>query len=332
MFTVATRLLVLPCLSVLAACNAGAARDGLPVAQPVLLPVALPSELHGHRMEHIEGGLLVFGGFGDPSAPDRGARRTWWLAPGAQAWERRADMGTPRAFFGSCVVAGTVYAIGEGLERYDFAADRWSTLLGPEELPRSHFAAAASGSTLFVLGGYGGPGGRFLALDLPRDGADAAPSVRELLPPPGFEADDHFHLMHVLGGELHVIGGYDGDDFEPLARHAVLREGAWVALAPPPAGIWAKFAIHARAGDVLDLFGDFGAFRYDAPAQSWSQLAPFEGLLAMPQAVVLDEELWVVGGMAVGREHEAVLLHYDRAQDTWEAAPPAQRPAGGAGQ
>jgi hypothetical protein len=277
------------------------------------VPVALPAPRHGHRLERVGGGLLSFGGFGDASAPDREMKQTWWLAPGAKEWVRRADMGAERAFFSSTVVDGSVYAIGDGLERYDAEHDRWTSILPAGSLPKSHFASATIGSTLYVLGGYYGAKADLLAVDLP------AGKLRELPPPPGFAPPDHFHCLHVLGGRLHVVGGLDGETFEPKAEHWVLGPDGWKADVAPPVAVWAKFAVQAVCDGKLYLFGEFGAYCFDPAAGTWRERAKLPLQVAMPQTVVIDGALWVVGGMRVGPEPDRVpiLLRYEPARDAW---------------
>lgn len=273
--------------------------------------VALPTPRHGHRIERLRAGWLSFGGFGDASQPDRETRQTWWLANGAKTWERRADMHTGRAFFGSACVGDVVYAVGEGLERYEPAADRWVELLPAGELPRSHFSAAAIGRTIFVLGGYGGRGADLIAIDL--DGS----KLRRLAAPPGFAEGDHFQIVQAIAGRLHVIGGLDGKTFEPRREHWVLGAEGWQAQAEPPPGLWAKFAVQAVVGEKLYLFGPFGGFCFDAGASTWTPRAKPEGLIVMPQTVPLDGRLWVVGGEVDGGPREPLLRCYDIAEDTW---------------
>jgi len=276
--------------------------------------VALPAPRHGHRIERVDGGLLSFGGFGDASVPDRETRQTFWLATGAKAWQRRADMNVGRAFFSSVTVDGVVHAIGEGVERYDAAADRWTSVLPADGLPRSHFAAAAVGRTIYVLGGYGAEGTEMSVIDL--DG----PKLRREAAPPGFDLGDHFHFVHALGGRLHVIGGLDGEKFEPQTEHWILTDVGWKAQPAPPPGLWAKFSVQAAVGDKLYLFGDFGAFCFDAKASSWTPRAKLEPMLVMPQAVGIEDVIWVIGGDQVEGSAGRLLLAYDIDKDSWRPA------------
>jgi len=292
---------------------------GDPPRPPVIAPVALPAPRHGHRTERLDGGLLTFGGFGDPSAPDRESKETWWLAPGTKEWKRRADMSVGRAFFGSAVDDGKVYAIGDGVEQYDLKLDRWLKIIPADRLPRTHFAAAAVGSTIYVLGGFGGRE-KLLAVDVRQT------SVNELPSPPGFKKGDHFHCMQVIRGRLHVVGGVGGDAQTLKTEHwslddprAASASKVWRSETPSPTGVWAKFAVQAVQDDKLYLFGDFGAFRFDATKKEWTRRTslPFE--IVMPQAVVSDGSIWVIGGNPVDekRKRRRILLRYDLARDQW---------------
>lgn len=267
----------------------------------------------------MDGGLLSLGGFGDSSVPDRESKQTWWLAPGAKEWRRRTDLSVGRAFFGSAVVDGDVYAIGDGVERFDPKLDRWTKVIASDRLPRTHFAAAVVGRTIYVLGGFGGAE-KLLAVDV-RQGR-----VEESPPPPGFKKGDHFHCMQAIRGRLHVVGAIGGDAQTLKTDHWVLVDPraaspstAWRSETPPPVGVWAKFAVQVVEDDKLHLFGDFGALRFDATKKEWTRRRslPFE--IVMPQAVALDGSLWVIGGLPIDekRQRRRILLRYDLAKDQW---------------
>lgn len=282
-------------------------------------PVALPRERHGHRVEPLDGGLLSFGGFGDARAADRESRQTWWLAPGATQWTRRADLRREMAFSGSAVIAGVVYAIGADVERYDAKADVWVEVTPPGKLPRSHFGAAALEGKLFVLGGYGAAESGLWVVDV-KDGA-----VHAEPPPPSFTKDDHFHLVHALRGELHVIGGLDGEKFEVQREHWVRSASGWRALPAPPDGLWAKFSAHTVVGETLYVFGENGGWRFDAAEGAWRELAKSGSTLAMPATAVWDGKLWILGGMDIARDDARILEAFDlRAQRWLELAPRAK--------
>ncbi|MCA8953012.1 MAG: hypothetical protein KDE27_26105 [Planctomycetes bacterium] len=281
------------------------------VPPPVMTPVPLPHARHGHRVEPVRGGLLAFGG----SAPRAGAdasRQSWWLAPGAAAWRRVSDMATPRNFFGSAVIDGVVYAIGNGVERYDFDADRWCPVAPAGQLPRSHFAAAAIGRELFVLGGF--PLERSTASLVDVDSG----AVRATSAPPGFCAGDHFHCVATLAGELHVIGGLDGETFTPRCQHWIRDGASWRAAEPVPVGVWTKFGGSAVVGDELLLFGEFGGLCYDR-ASGWRPCAGRGELVAMAAYAGVGAEVCAIGGLPVEGPRRSMLGVYTPATDRWRS-------------
>jgi hypothetical protein len=283
-----------------------------PVPQPSLTPVRLPVERHGHRVERLPGGVLCCGGYAK-SARGKGwdDRAVLWLGDGETEWRARAEMPVGRTFFGSAAVDGGIVAIANGIDRYDAAADLWRTCVPAGELPASHFGAAATSETAWVLGGYPLERSAFFEIDL------ASGKVARQEPPPGFQPGDHFHFVAALDGELHVVGGLDVKTFVARREHWIRRDGRWEAQAPPPAGLWSKFGGCAIRGGRLHLFGDFGHHVYDAAAKTWELRAPLPFPLVMPAAVVLGESIWILGGMRI-EGSGPVLLCYDPAADRWE--------------
>ncbi len=308
------------------ACTGGARVAPPPLPAPAAAagpPARLPDARHGHRVEVVPGGLFACGGFGDAdAADDRGARAAFWLADGGARWERCADMPLPRAFFGSAATADAVFAIGDGVDRFDLRARTWNTVIAPGALPRSHFATATLGDRAFVLGGYPLERSELVAIDL------VQLTTERLAPPPGFEPGDHFHFLAPLRGELHVLGGLDVATFRPRREHWVRRGGRWLALPPPPAGLWAKFAGSAVVGDRLHLFGDFGHHVFDAVTGAWQQRAPLPFVVVMPATVVRGRSLWIVGGERIDNSPVG-LLEYSIDADRWTVHTPATRAAVG---
>jgi len=180
-------------------------------------------------------------------------------------------------------------------------------------LPESHFAAAAVGRELFVLGGYPVERSAFFAVDT------VSGAIRREPPPPGFQPGDHFHFLAAIGGELHVAGGLDVTTFRPRRQHFVRRDGSWQEQPPPPDGLWAKFGGQAVVHDRWFLFGDFGAFvrEPDAPPdEQWRKCPPPPQVTAMPGTVAVGDAVWVLGGMHPEGGH-ARSLAFDLATLTW---------------
>jgi hypothetical protein len=283
-------------------------------------PAPLPGPRLGHRVEIVTDGLLACGGFGNTDVgDDRGARATWWLADGTSSWRRCADMPRPRAFFGSASHGGAVYAIGDGVDRFDIGAGTWQPTIAGGVLPTSHFGVASGGGRVWVLGGYPVEHSACFEVDLERGRAER----RE--PPPGFTPGDHFHFLAWLRGELHVMGGLDVATFQPRREHWVRRSGVWVALQQPPAGLWAKFAGSAVVGDRLHLFGDFGHHVFDAANGQWRTAAPLPFPVVMPAVVARGGSIWIVGGERLDNTPIGIV-EYEIAADRWIVRAGVQAP------
>ncbi|MCR9243842.1 MAG: hypothetical protein NXI31_02340 [bacterium] len=279
---------------------------------PTVAAEPLPEARHGHRVVALSDRLLCCGGFAPGRDRDVG-RRTFELVAGAGAWRPTGDMRQSREFFGAVVIDDEAFAIGDGVERFDAATGTWNVVVPAGELPHSHFATAALGREIFVLGGYPVERSAFFVVDIDRG------SVTRCVPPPGFEPGDHFHFLAAVGGELHVAGGLDAGPFEPQRQHWV-REGAtgaWRALPEPPPGLWAKFGGAAVAGDRWYLFGDFGGYCFRS-GRGWQPATGWNGLLAMPAVVTVGEEVRAYGGLVPGGPRRPELRRYDPTTDRWQ--------------
>jgi len=291
---------------------------GCAAPQPARSLVALPKSRHGHRIERVDGGYLCIGGYERGAGADRGENRTLWLGDDADTWQRRADCKQAHSFFGSGVHAGDAIAIGPSVERYDAATDRWHELTAANgKLPRSHFGACVHDGRAWLLGGFPEVGTGCHSVDL----ETGEVSAHE--PPPSFAHGDHFHFVCVLEGELHVLGGIDGDVHDMLREHWVRRDGGWVRIADCPPGLWSKFTAHVvHRGDLWLLGGlpGTGSYQYDPRTATWTERSGPPALAALPVAVASGDAIWIVGGMPVeGRAN--ILWRYDLSSDTWSADP-----------
>ncbi len=282
----------------------------------------LPAKRHGHRAHIVENELLVIGGFSS-SASGRGTSHTWIQDLDTGAWRQAASLNQGKAFASSVVVDGIVYAVGSSIERYDQTADRWDVVLPGGEFPKTHFGAALIGRKIIAVGGYPIEQSGVKAFDLDTGEVTNLPLL------PGFTPGDHFHFVVNLRGELHVIGGLRVENFTPSAQHWVFDVDGWRAATPPPAPVWAKFAIWAVLDDQLYLFAGYGftrddalgptsGFRYDSRSDTWTVVAVPPKLLAMPATVVLDGRLHVLGGQPLddGPFPTAVTV-YEPKEDSW---------------
>lgn len=318
--------------AVLAACrnesprSAGTGAGGPVGANASLALDALPDTRHGHRAEVLgDGRVLVFGGFarGDTGA-SRGAHASWILDPRLGAWRRTGDLAVPLAVHGSAVHGGavddgiddrgavddgaadrgavddftiddrTVYAVGEGrVQRFDAASETWHVLVVDERIPTSHLGAAVVDGRLYAIG-FGAA-----VVDL------ETLAVRELPPPPDHHPRDHVAHVVALGGRLHLLGGFGGEDFQPRTRHVVFDGTTWSRAADAPFPVDAKFGTCVAHGGALHVLGMDGNARYDLASDTWEPLppSPWSDHRAMAAAFVDEGRLFVLGGLGAGRVH-----------------------------
>ncbi|CAI9180238.1 unnamed protein product [Rangifer tarandus platyrhynchus] len=121
---------------------------------------ALPRALHGHAGAVGDRGVVYISG-GKAGRGDGGAsslRDVFSLAPGEQAWSKRAPMGTARFGHHMAALRGAVFAfLGRyepfsEIERYDPSADQW-TRLRPLPYDRFCYGLALVEETVLLLGG-----------------------------------------------------------------------------------------------------------------------------------------------------------------------------------
>jgi len=283
------------------------------VRAPIAVP-PLPEHRHGHRAEFLaDGRLVVFGGFDDANrSGERGGRSSWLLDPERGAWERVGDLGRPMQFHGSTTREGAAFAISGHVERFDAERGVWDVVVPGDSMPRSHFAAATMGTRIVAAGGF-----QNALVEL------ASGTVAPLADYPGRHANDHFALVAVLDGALHVAGGYGGESFDVLTHHWAFDGSRWSPRAPIPRPQSAKFAAWAAEPETARLFAfdEQGGLVYDARRDAWSPAAtpPWTGYLVMPACVVRYGYLYVLGGEQAGGKPHGVDV-YDLRADAWLAA------------
>lgn len=267
-------------------------------------PDTLPTNRHGHRIHVIGNELLVIGGFTRNSDPAEDASRSSLRYGFAtKRWTPAAKLQVGKAFFGSAVVDGRVYAIGQNIERYDVARDAWEVVSEYQGLPTSHFSAAAIGSEIFIVGH------RLWVFDTKTG------TVAEHPPWPNRNSGDHFHIVAALGGTLHVIGGLDGETFDPSAKHWTWRDSRWQRQPDAPAPLFAKFSAVQVLDDRLYVLGPTASYHYDLQLRDWKRLAPMPETLAMPSSFSRDGMIHVLGGLNTAQEKPR--WRYEPRFDRW---------------
>jgi Kelch motif len=257
------------------------------------------------------------------------------LSPAATAWKEATPMTRPRSEVASTVYRGGIAVIG-GFRGFGFqsgkvevfapATGRWRRI---PDLPIEvdHAAAASLGSRLFVVGGYGKPGGRFLRSAFVYDGRRW--SRLPLMPGPRGAAG-----ATVVGGKLYVVGGVTP---RGLAERALVLDVAtrrWsTAPGPTPrehlAVVAAGGLVYAAGGRLGGPGSNMGFFEsFDPATGEWSMLQP------LPEARS-GTGLAAAGGMLVsvgGEDTEKTLdtvFGYDLGDRRWRELPRLPTPRHG---
>jgi N-acetylneuraminic acid mutarotase len=133
----------------------------------------------------------------------------------------------------------------------------------------------------------------------------------------------------VVGGRLHVVGGWPGSTGGPGA-HEVYdpTTNAWTTLAPLPAHLNHVAAVvllgklHILGGFDQNVVPVATLYRYEASSNSWTTLKPMPTARGSLAAFAYQDHIFAVGGAADagGGGDTGVLEIYDPATDTWDAS------------
>jgi hypothetical protein len=243
-----------------------------------------------------------------------------------------ASMGTARAAFGACVIAGEVYVTGgedvigelgvldfeerrlSSAERNSPWNDTWSAIT-PLPVARSRHAAVAVGSTMFVLGGKVRAGTASSVLKF--DSTQGTWSY--VAPMPESRSD---LAACTIGSDIYVFGGADRDD--PLASVFMFDTvtNVWSTLVPLPT-VCASHSAYVLDGQIYIVGA--GAVSnevlgFDPMSGVWNTLTRTRQSRALGSSFVLDGSLYAAGGFGGGDRGTAASCNvecYDVATDTW---------------
>ncbi len=217
-------------------------------------------------------------------------------------------------------------------------APGWSRLAELPE-PRGETAVAVTAdSRLFVLGGLAGIGFATSATVSIFDSGTEAWTAGPPLP-----EGRHHAAAAAIGNDVYVSGGSGAlADNEPFGKIWVLRAGAgrWSELAPMPIARIAHRMV-ALDGRLYVIGGADGralaegsvepgaVLIYDPGADTWTMGAAIPFSRDHIGVVVVDGEVWAIGGRAGGLNHARVDI-YDPPTDTWRDGPALPEPTSGA--
>jgi len=136
--------------------------------------------------------------------------------PAIDTWTEKEDMPLARAFIDGGVVNGKIYAIGgwntkvDGssyirvVEKYDPAADAWTTMNSELPSTRYSYAISAVNGSIYVLGGWAGS--QLSAVEVYKPATDSWAEIADIpTRRAGLSASQ-------VDGKIYVIGGYRGQD------------------------------------------------------------------------------------------------------------------------
>ncbi len=222
-------------------------------------------------------------------------------------WTVKAALSAPRSHPAVSVHDGKIYSFGGGgpafkslnlSEVYDPQTDRWSSLR-PMPTLRSGAAAVTVGNAIYVIGGgFKKPDGKFKFLTTVEayfPKEDRWETSPDLLQPHDYPA------FTILDGKIYIIGGH----------HPNATEG----------------------GPQTDPAFSFSE-RWSPSMKGWKEIAPMPTPRFAASAVVMNGQLWVLGGVAFTpqgfNEYDRIEV-FDPKTETWTVNP-LKLPWGSAGQ
>ncbi|MDH5527333.1 MAG: hypothetical protein OEY97_08520 [Nitrospirota bacterium] len=176
----------------------------------------------GHHPDATEGGPSSDPAFG----------YTERLVKGASAWEQVADLPIPRFAAMGFTWGGKIHAIGgcryvaevdgirdfDRIDVFDPATGTWSTPDFTMPWPAAAHGVAHRGDTVYVVGGYSGPGIHDKAVQF----SIANGSHKDL---PSLDAPRAAMGMAIIDNRLYAVGGWKGDGREVTNRVEALDLG-----------------------------------------------------------------------------------------------------------
>ncbi len=213
---------------------------------------------------------------------------------------------------------------------------RWAPgweLLAELPSPRGETATAVDGGLVYVAGGFTGLG--FETTDLVSVSDAAANAWREgpSLPEPRNHA-----AATALAGIVFVSGGAGPSGAATDSFWALAEDGRWERLEPMPGArsghrmVTVGELIYVVGGNGGPADGPGAAGRtliFDPTSNAWRAGAPLPVNRDHLAAVVVDDEIWAIGGRAAGRNHALVDI-YNPITDTWRAGPALPEATSGA--
>lgn len=243
------------------------------------------------------------------------------------------------------VVGGSEFFGSSGFhEAFDPVSQRWSSL---PDLPRqlSNAAVAVMSDTLYVMGGYNLLEGGALA-----DAYFYKPETQRWLTASAMLSPTSGAGVAIIDQEIYVFGGYDNQAESRLVQKYDPAKDRWTLGSPMPVGR-SEFGMVALNGLFYAIGGNVRLTTaegeistrtmapnmnkqlratlstlvsvYNPASDTWFTVAPLPAPRVSMAVAVLDEQIYVMGGIDVWRSgtvQDSVYV-YDPLADEWAAAP-----------
>jgi serine/threonine-protein kinase PknK len=238
------------------------------------------------------------------------------------AWDFAAPMANRRSYVAAAELDGKIYVAGgmfgaagtrlDRVQRFDPAANSWSTLPRLPEAVRAAAGATARGEFLVIGGTTSAGGGRQVY------SFDGRWRIRRPLPRPLYN-----HAAVTLGERVYVLGGYDTQGEELRTVYVLEPGGPWRPARSLPRPVHAFGAV-AFGGDLWVIGGRRGerqlreVWIFDPERGRWR---------AGPE---LPKPMELLGAAVAGDEIHAVWERtyqiYDASEGRWRAGPAPLEP------
>jgi N-acetylneuraminic acid mutarotase len=198
--------------------------------------------------------------------------------------------------------------------------------------PRGETAVAVVEGRVYVVGGYTGLGFETSGAVSVYDSGEGTWAGGPSLPEPRNHSAAAAHA-----GVVYVAGGASASGEVTDSFWALTASGSWEDLGPMPSARSGHRVVES-GGKLYVIGGIVGAATdiairdrvliFDPGTHDWTSGAAMPAQRDHLSVVVVDGEIWAIGGRAGGVNHTLVDI-YDPETDTWRAGPPL--PAGTSG-
>jgi N-acetylneuraminic acid mutarotase len=283
------------------------------------LPSILPTARHRATSSVLNGAVYVIGGSTTSALGYSGAIERYNPSSTQFPWSTRSPMPTARIAPCSATVGDNIYVIGgltaagatDVVESYN-ANSGWADPLTPMPTARFDSACVAVNGLIYVIGGTGDASQHVATVEVydPANntwiiGKSAMPSPRGSF------------FAALVGDAIYAIGGYDGTNYLSTAEKYDVANDAWSTVAAMPTARGTRLTggvigqrIYAVGGKNAGNEALNTVEEYDPATDQWTTMTPMPTARTAATASVLEDTLFVFGGLAADNTVLNVVEYY----------------------